>query len=242
MYFSSSQASRLLPIPPAPVIETSRARRSRPVRGDQVLEQPQLLVPADERRLEQVGAALAAALGDDPQRAPGRDRRLLALERLLARLLEGDGRARGALGGLAHEHGAGLGDGLEAAAVLTRSPATMPWFVAPRVTAASPVRTPARAWIVGPRLLDGVDEVEAGPDGTLGVVLAGGRGAPDGHHRIADELLDGAAVAADHVRGELEVAGQGLADLLGVALLGERGESDEVGEEDGDEAPLGEGR
>ena len=30
-------------------------------------------------------------------------------------------------------------------AVLTRSPATMPWFVAPRVTAASPVRTPARS-------------------------------------------------------------------------------------------------
>jgi len=30
-------------------------------------------------------------------------------------------------------------------AVLTRSPATIPWFVAPMVTAASPVRTPARA-------------------------------------------------------------------------------------------------
>ncbi len=35
-------------------------------------------------------------------------------------------------------------------AVLTRSPATMPWFVAPSVTAASPVRMPARAWIPGP--------------------------------------------------------------------------------------------
>ena len=30
-------------------------------------------------------------------------------------------------------------------AVLTRSPATMPWPSAPSVTAASPVRTPARA-------------------------------------------------------------------------------------------------
>ena len=27
----------------------------------------------------------------------------------------------------------------------------MPWLVAPNVTAASPVRMPARAWIVGPR-------------------------------------------------------------------------------------------
>ena len=29
----------------------------------------------------------------------------------------------------------------------------MPWFVAPIVTAASPVRTPARAWIAGPSAL-----------------------------------------------------------------------------------------
>ena len=57
------------------------------------------------------------------------------------------------------------------AAVLTRSPATMPWFVAPIVTAASPVRTPARAWIAGPERPDGVDELEAGPDRPLGVVL-----------------------------------------------------------------------
>ena len=43
-------------------------------------------------------------------------------------------------------------------------------------------------------------------------------------------------------RGELEVAGQRVADVLGVALLGERREADEVGEEDRDEAALGEGR
>ena len=31
---------------------------------------------------------------------------------------------------------------------------------------------------------------------------------------------------------EVEVAGEGLADLLGVAVLGERGEAHEVGEQD----------
>ncbi len=36
-------------------------------------------------------------------------------------------------------------------AVFTRSPATIPWPTAPRVTAASPVRMPARAWSPGPR-------------------------------------------------------------------------------------------
>ena len=71
----------------------------------------------------------------------------------------------------------------------------MPWFVAPSVTAASPVSTPARAWMLGPEAADRVDELERGPDGPLGVVLARGRRAPDGHDRVADELLDGAAVA-----------------------------------------------
>jgi hypothetical protein len=65
------------------------------------------------------------------------------------------------------------------------------------------------------------------------------RGAPDGHHRVADELLDGAAVAGYHLGGELEVARQRLPDVFGVAFLGEGGESDEVGEEDRYEAALG---
>ena len=60
---------------------------------EQVLEQAQLVVAADERRLERLAAVAPAALGDDAQRAPCRDGRRLALEHLLARLLEGD-RAR----------------------------------------------------------------------------------------------------------------------------------------------------
>ena len=35
--------------------------------------------------------------------------------------------------------------------MFTRSPATMPWFCAPSVAAASPVITPARAWMPSPR-------------------------------------------------------------------------------------------
>ena len=78
----------------------------------------------------------------------------------------------------------------------------------------------------------GVDEVEGGADGQLGIVLVSGRRAPDGHDRIADELLDGAAVAADHVAGKVEVAGQRVADVLRVALLGEWREADQIREQD----------
>ncbi len=76
---------------------------------EQVLEQAELVVAADERRLERVLAVAAADLGDDPSRAPGCDRRRLALEVLLAGLLEGDRLAGGALGRLADEDRAGLG-------------------------------------------------------------------------------------------------------------------------------------
>ena len=120
----------------------------------------------------------------------------------------------------------------------------MPWPSAPSVTAASPVRTPARSREAGRTDLlaerrDGRDEVEAGADGPLGVVLVRDRRAPDGHHRVADELLDGAAVALDDAPRVLEVAGEELPHLLGVAGLREGREADEVGEEHRDEPPLG---
>ena len=85
---------------------------------------------------------------------------------------------------------------------------------------------------------DGRDELEAGPHGPLGVVLLRDRGAPDRHDGVADELLDDAAVAADDRPGELEVAREELADLLGVALLREGREADEVAEQHRDVAQL----
>src|SRR5581483_3090986 len=50
---------------------------------------------------------------------------------------------------------------------------------------------------------------------------------------------DRAAVTFDEPAAVVEVAREELADLLGVPRLRERGEADEVGEEDGDEPPLG---
>ena len=90
--------------------------------------------------------------------------------------------------------------------------------------------------------LDRVDELEGGADRSLGVVFVGDRRAPDRHHRVADELLDGSPVAADHVAGKVEVAGQELPGVLGVALLGERREADQIGEQDGDEPAFGDRR
>ncbi len=87
--------------------------------------------------------------------------------------------------------------------------------------------------------MDGADQLQGRPDAPLGVILAGDRRAPHGHDRIADELLDEPPVTSDDLGRDVEVAGEGLADLLAVALLGERRKPYEIGEQDRDEAPLG---
>ena len=210
---------------------------------EQVLEQPQLVVAADERRLEASRCGSGRRRSATTRRARQAGTGLaLPLSACSPACLEGDGRDAARWVASPTRTVPGAATDWSRDAVLTRSPATMPWFVAPIVTAASPVRTPARASMPGPEGADRVDELEAGPDGPLGVVLVGDRRAPDRHDRVADELLDRPAVAADDVAGEVEVAGQELAGVLGVAPLGERREADEVGEQDGDEAALGDRR
>ena len=91
-------------------------------------------------------------------------------------------------------------------AVFTGSPATMPCCSAPMVTATSPVTMPTRIARLGDAEVRAdrrhrVDQLEARAHRALGVVLVRGRDAPDRHHRVADELLDGAAVAVDDLRG-----------------------------------------
>jgi hypothetical protein len=54
------------------------------------------------------------------------------------------------------------------------------------------------------------------------VVLMHGRHAEDGHHRVADELLDGAAVPLDDRLGGLEVARHHAPEALRVDPLAER--------------------
>ena len=83
---------------------------------------------------------------------------------------------------------------------------------------------------------DGADKLQRSPDGPLRVVLAGGLGAPDREHGVADELLHGAAVALDQRAGQLEVTGEQLPQVLGLAGLGQRRPAHQVDEDDGDPA------
>ena len=76
--------------------------------------------------------------------------------------------------------------------------------------------------------------VGGGTDGAQGIVLVRDRHAEDGHDRVADELLDRAAVALDRPPRGGEVAVEHAPQRLRVERLRELGRLDEVDEEDRD--------
>ena len=90
--------------------------------------------------------------------------------------------------------------------------------------------------------LDRVDEIESCPHGPFGVVLPCDGRPPEGHDRVADELLHRAAVALDHRARGFEVARLQLAHVLEIAPFRQGRVPDEVGEQNAHEPALGLGR
>ena len=79
---------------------------------------------------------------------------------------------------------------------------------------------------------------EGGGEGAVGVVAVGHRGAEEGHDRVADKLVDDAAVGFEGGAHAVEVAVEEGEEFGGGELLAEGGEAAEIGEEDGDLAFL----
>ena len=90
----------------------------------------------------------------------------------------------------------------------------------------------------GHRAVQRVLHPQAGAHGALRIVLVRHRRAEQGEDPVAEQLVDPAAVLGDVVHE----AGEGPVDqplgLLGVHVLGQGGEPDEVGEQHGDDPPL----
>ena len=243
-YLKNSQSRRDLPMPATPVTETSRVRCSSAVEWNSSLIEPELAVAAHERRFQTHGFERARAARGHLPGAPEVHRLRLALHRVRAAVLVRDRRLRRAARGFPDEHRAGLCRRLDARGrvdEVARDHALALGADGDRRLPGEHAR--ARAQLADADLrakrLHGLDKLERGPDRALGVVLVRSGSAPDGHDGVADELLDGAAVALDRRARRVEVAGQELPGLLGVAGLGGSGEADEVGEEHRDEAALG---
>ena len=190
-------------------------------RVEQVLQQAQLALPADERWVESRAAADPAPGGRDAHGPPERHGLGLALERKRPGGLADDRRLGHPPGRLVDEHGSGRRRSLDAGRGVDEISGHD--ALADRAHRHGGLaRGDARAGLELETVTvaegaHGVDELERDPDGPLGIVLLGDGGSPDGHDRVADELLDRAAMALDGHAGGVEVAGQKLAHLLRVA-------------------------
>ena len=180
-----------------------------------------------------------------PHGAPRRDRGLLTLQRLLADRFKRDRARRRPHSRLPDEDGPRRCDRLQARRGVHDVAGDHALARSADVTAASPVWTAARSWSSGTGRSDPgaapCNQVNARPDGTLGIVLVGRRCAPDGHDGIADELLDGAAVPLDDLARGCEIPLEQLARLLAVEPLRPRRVAHEIGEQHRHEAPLRDG-
>ena len=87
-------------------------------------------------------------------------------------------------------------------------------------------------------LVDRVEDPQCRVHRALRIVLVRDRRTEHRHDRVADELLDRPAEPLDLLLHARVVRTQARADILGIGLLGRRGEADEVDEEDGDDLAL----
>ena len=76
------------------------------------------------------------------------------------------------------------------------------------------------------------------PHGALGVVLVGDRGAEQGEDSVTEDLVDPAAERGDVVDEQLKAGVDQPLDGFGIAVLGQRRETDEIGEQHRGDPPF----
>ncbi len=94
------------------------------------------------------------------------------------------------------------------------------------------------AWQPGDVLADGIDHIEPGSDRAFGIVLVGLGRAKERKNSVSLDLGDMAFIPLD---GSEHPVQRGLDDrgpVLGVHVLGQRGRTHDIGEQDRDRAPL----
>ena len=166
---------------------------------EELLREPQLAVAADERRLEALRLQSAGPTGGHAESTPELHRLRLALQLVETRVGVRDRRFRCPPCRIADEHRVRIGctlhtrgrvDEVARDHALPCGAEVDGRLAGQHRRASAELRHPR----LGAERAHGGDELERRAYGALGVVLLRHGRAPDGHHRIADELLDDAAV------------------------------------------------
>ena len=237
----ASRARRDLPIPGGPTIGGERARRLSHRGVERIAQLAELAAATDEGRRDRPGeGGHVRAQAEQP---PGNERPALALRLDLAGGLRRDGLPDEVVGRLAEEHLARLGgllesrshvDGIARRELLVGHGLTDDHLA--RVHAGP--RRDADPVLASELLVESLERLahlERRPHRAKRVVLVDGRHAEHRHDRVADELLDGAAVPFERRLHGIEVPPHHTPQRLGVEPLAERGRAGDVREDDGDD-------
>ena len=206
---------------------------------EELLDQLQLALAADERRLQPGRLERAADARDDPQRARQRHRLGLAFQLLLPGALVDDRLLGRPARHLTDEHRARLGRRLDPRGGVDEVARHHPLALGAdrhRRFTRQHTRPRLQRRI---QLRDRRDEVERRSHRPLGVTLGRNRRPPDRHHRVADELFHRPPVPGDQRPRQLEIPRQQVARLLRIARLRQRREADEIREQHRHQPALG---
>ena len=213
-----------MPIPASPTTVTSSQQPLRPRALPCLPQEPELGFPSHERRV--VPPLRRVVHPYEPVRRDG-----------LGLSLELEGRDRLDLDRVLHErerrlseqHLAGVRSLLQPGGHVDRVTGREP-LLRPRHHLARHHSDPP----LQPESRERVPHLDRCPHRPQRIVLVHDRHTEDGHHGVADELLDRAAVMLDDRLHPLEVAREQRARPLGIERLSERGRPGEVAEQDGD--------
>jgi hypothetical protein len=202
------------------------------------------VVASDEQLLEPGSAARTARTGHDAQRGPGVDRLFTSLHMMHAGVLVRDRGLGCAPRDVIDQDRSGRRQRLQPRCRVDRVAQHHPLALGGHVDrCVSGQQAGSHPELGHPQLIaergHGLRQREGRADRPLRVILAGDGSSPNRHHGIADELLDGPAVALDQRPAALEVTRQQFAYLFGIAVLAQRREPDEIREQHRHEATLG---
>ena len=219
------------------------ARRLSHNRFEGLAELAELFATTDERRAD--GARKGRHVGMNAQQPPRGERLTLALRHDTAGRLDNDGVPDKAIGPLADEHLALLCslleprrhiDGIARRKLLIRGAVTNDHLA--RVDAGTRQDTNAvLARKIDVHAIESLTHVERRSHRPKGIVFVYRRHAEHRHDRVADELLDRAAVSLDRCLHRIEVTPHHAPERLGIESFTERGRPDDVREDDGDHLP-----
>ena len=219
--------------------ERHELRRSRVARAvERVAQDSELVLAADE-----LGARLVRDVDSGPSphlgRLPDRDRLGLPLSVDRRRLLVVDDRTRRSVRRLVGEDAVDRRGALKSSCRVHDVPRRHA-FAFSRACIERDERLAGRDpdAKLEPVLEGEVADRERCPHGALGIVLVRDGSPEERHHRVPDELLDGAAVALELAADASVVRAQKRVDVLGIHRLRALREADEVAEDDRDDLAL----